>query len=593
MVTLPMVLVLGIILVSLFLLMTDRAPPDLALLGAVILLVAGGVLSPEAALAGFANTGMLTVAALFVVAAGLRETGAVSRLTAPLLGRPRHVRGALTRLTLPVVAASAFLNNTTIVAALLPAVRDWARRSGLPASQLLLPLSFASIIGGTLTLVGTSTNLVVAGLVQDQLGKVDGLRPLGMFDITPVGFAVALVGSLVLIGLGPALLPDRRPAVSPTDDPREYSMELVVEPGSRLAGRTIEDAGLRHLPGAYLMEIVRGEELLPAVDGGRRLAEGDRLVFVGEVDAMVDLQRTPGLRSAGDQVFKLAGDRLDRRIVEAVISERNPLVGQSIREGNFRNRFQAVVIAVARAGQRLRGRIGDIVLQNGDVLLLETHRDFVGEQASRNNFYLVSAVEGATPPRFEKTGAALTILGALVLSVTFGLAATVTASFVAAGLTVLTRCCTLEEARRSIDLPVLVAIASAFGLGRAMQETGLDDLLAGLAVDAGISTPLGAVVIVYLLTAAVTEVITNNAAAVLAFPVALALAEQVGAPPMALVFTVMMAASASFITPIGYQTNLMVMGPGGYRGADQARLGVPMQVCCAAASITSIYGLWC
>jgi di/tricarboxylate transporter len=284
----------------------------------------------------------------------------------------------------------------------------------------------------------------VAGIVHEFAQDHEGLRPIGMFDITPLGVPIALVGAGLLLLLGPILLPRRGAAVSPSDDPRHYTMEVLVPPASRLAGRTIEEAGLRHQPGAFLMEVVRGDLVLPAVDAQERLAEGDRLVFVGDVAAVVDLQRTPGLAAAHDQVFKLEGDRRERRIVEAVVSQRNPLVGWSIREGGFRRRYHAVVIAVARAGERLPGRIGDIVLRAGDVLLLEAHPDFLVEQRSRTDFYLVSQVDGAAPNRSDRALLSIAILGALVVVAALGLTSIVTAALAAAGLMLLTRCCTLE-----------------------------------------------------------------------------------------------------------------------------------------------------
>lgn len=581
-----------VVVVALVLMMASIATPDLVLVGAVVVLAAAGILPVDQAFAGFANPGMLTVAALFIVAAGLRETGAVALLTSRLLGHPRSQRGAILRLVAPVTLGSSFLNNTTMVATLLPAVRDWARRIGVPPGRLLMPLSFACILGGTCTLIGTSTNLVVSGLVDDRLGSVPDLHALGLFEITPLGLPVAIVGCLVLVVTAPWLLPDRQPAVSRNDDPRHYTMEVIVPPGSRLAGKTIEAAGLRHQPGAFLMEIVRDGHVLAAVDHGQLLREGDRLVFVGDVDAVVDLQRFPGLAAARDQVFKMAGDRLQRRIVEAVVSERNPLVGQTIRDGGFRNRYQAVVIAVARAGERLTGRIGDIVLRSGDVLLLEGHRDFVDQQRTRTDFYLVSPVEGAAPPRFERALPAMLILAALVVTVTFDLLSTVVAAFLAAGAMVLTRCCTLDEARRSLDIPVLVAIASAFGLGAALEITGVDAFVAEKAITAGASNPHVALLLICLVTMLLTEMVSNNAAAVLAFPLGLSLAAQLGVSPMPFVFTVMMSASASFLTPIGYQTNLMVMGPGGYRPTDYIRLGLPLSIVVVVVTVGLAPVIW-
>lgn len=584
--------VLGVIVIAFVLMMTNRAPPDIVLLGAAVVFATTGILEPAEAFAGFANTGMLTVGALFVVAVGLRETGAVSTVTASLLGRPGTPIGAITRLTLPVVAASAFLNNTTIVASMMPAVGDWSRRIGMAPSKLLIPLSFASILGGVCTLIGTSTNLVVAGLVAERVGEVPGLVEPGMFDVSPVGIPVALAGSFVLILVGPLLLPDRRAAISSSDDPRRYTMELLLPIGSRLVGQSIEAAGLRHLPGAFLMEIVRDGVVIPAVSANEHLDAEDRLVFVGDVDAMVDLQRFPGLAAAPDQVFKMDGDRQERRIMEAVVGQNNPIIGQTIRDGKFRKRYGAVVIAVARGNERVRGRIGDIVLEHGDVLLLEAPPAFVAEQRTRSDFYLVSSIPGATPPRFEAAPRALIILAALVLSVALDLVTTVTAAFLTAGAMVLTRCCTIEEAREGVDLPVLVAIASAFGIGRAMQVTGLDVGLAGLAVQAGADSPMTALVAVYLLTMVVTELITNNAAAVLAFPIAMSLATELDANPMAFVYTVMIAASASFLSPIGYQTNLMVLNAGGYRPLDYPRVGLPVSLAVGLTTLTLVPLVW-
>jgi di/tricarboxylate transporter len=590
--TLAALFTLAVILGALALMLLTELSPDLVLLGAVVGLAAVGILEPADAFAGFANPGMLTVAALFVVAAGLRETGVVTKLTSGLLGRPSTTRGALWRLVPPVIAASSVLNNTAVVATMLPAVHDWARRIGVAPSRLLLPLSYASILGGVCTLIGTSTNLVVAGLVEELRPTYPGLVTLGMFDITPLGVVVAGAGALVLVVLGPVLLPDRRPPVSQADDPRHYTMELLVPPGSRLAGLALEDAGLRHLPGAYLMEVVRGEEVLVAVDGHLRLHENDRLVFVGDVDAMVDLQRFPGLAAAPNQVFKLTGDRSSRLIVEAVVSSGNPLVGRTIRDGRFRSQYQAAVIAVARAGERLGGRIGDIVLHAGDVLLLEAHRSFISEHRSRSDFVLVSSVDGASPPRFERAWVAGVVLAAMVALVTLNLLSTVVAAFLAAGAMVVTRCCSVEEARRSLDLTVLVAIASAFGLGRAMQVSELDVWLAQWVSAAGGGQPFAALVAVYLITALLTELITNNAAAVLVLPMALSLAHQLGAAPMPYVYAVMVAASASFLTPIGYQTNLMVYNAGGYRASDYPRVGLPLSLTVAAVTLALIPRLW-
>ncbi len=561
---------------------------DAVLLAGLVAVFVAGVVDARTAVSGFSNEGMLTVAALFVVAAGVRQTGAVSRIAGLLLGRSSRLDVALARLSFPVAALSSVLNNTPIVAALLPAVKDWARRHDRAASKLLIPLSYAAVLGGTITVIGTSTNLVVTGLIERNLAHTPGLERLGIFDISPIGLAVTGIGCLLLVLLGPRLLPDRRPAISGTDDPRLYTSEFLVRANGPLVGVTIEQAGLRHLPGAYLAELERGTTALPAVEPTTRLEEGDRLVFVGPREAVVDLQRIAGLAPAPHQTFQLGAPERDRCLVEAVVAPGNPLCGQSIREGEFRSQFHAVVIAAARDGQRLGGRIGDIVLERGDVLLLECSTSWAEEQRNRRNFYLVSEVADSGKFRHDRSLLSLAILLLMVLAAATELTTMFRAALVAAVAMVLTGCLTGSEARRAVELPVLVAIASAFGLGEAIRVSGLDRWLAESIVELGASTPFAALIAMYVATAILTELVTNNAAAALMFPFGLSLAARLEASPMPYCVAVMFAASASFATPIGYQTNLMVYGPGGYRFTDFLRVGVPMQIGVGLVSCTLI-----
>jgi di/tricarboxylate transporter len=565
------------LLVVLLLLMFSAVGADAVLLSGLLVLLVAGVIDTKTALEGFANEGMLTIAALFVVAAGVRQTGAMSQLAGRLLGHTQNVRLALLRLTLPVAAMSAFLNNTPIVAALLPAVTEWTRRHQQPASKFLIPLSYATILGGTVTVIGTSTNLVVTGLIEKHLRETPGLVRLGIFDIAAVGVPVALVGCLVLVLIVPMLLPDRRPVVSAEDDPRMYTSEFLVLPNTPIVGKTIEQAGLRHLPGAFLAELERGDTLLPAVEPTTVLQAEDRLVFVGPREAVVDLQRIAGLEPAPTQTSQL-GKRGQRVLVEAVVSPNNPLRGRSIREGEFRANFHAVVIAVARDGERVGGRIGDIVLESGDVLLLECAPSWVENHRNRRDFYLVSEVADSTRFRHERAPVSLLILLGMVLAAASELTSMFIASVVAAAAMIVTGCVSGSDARRSVEWPVLLAIASAFGLGEGIRQAGVDHLLAESIVSLGATGPMTALVALYFATALLTELITNNAAAALMFPFALSLAARFGVSPMPFCVTVMFAASASFATPIGYQTNLMVYGPGGYRFADFLRAGIPLQI---------------
>ncbi|MGH7127731.1 MAG: SLC13 family permease, partial [Planctomycetaceae bacterium] len=371
-----------------------------------------------------------------------------------------------------------------------------------------------------------------------------------------------------------------------------YTIEMLVEPGSPLVGKTIEEAGLRHLTGMYLMEIDREGRVLAAVSSNERLQARDRLIFVGVVESVVDLQRIPGLKPATNQVFKLDSPRSDRCLVEAVVSNSYPFLRMTIREARFRSHYNAAVIAVARNGQRINKKIGDIELLPGDTLLLETHPQFVDSQRNSRDFFLVSQVQDSTPPRYERAWVAQLILAAMIVVVATGLLKMLTASLFAAGLMVLTRCCRGSEARRSVDWSVLITIGAGLGVGAAMDETGTAEFIAGGLVELGGSNGWLVLAILYGVTMVFTNLITAKAAAVLFFPIAVASAHNIGADVKPFAIAIMMAAAASFATPIGYQTNLMVYGPGGYRFSDYLRIGGPLSLLIWAISMAIIPWRW-
>jgi di/tricarboxylate transporter len=436
----------------------------------------------------------------------------------------------------------------------------------------MIPLSYAAILGGVCSLIGTSTNLVVAGLV---LAQTD-LPALRMFDITWVGLPCAVAGSFFLLLFGPRLLPTRGSPVAQLSDPREYTAEMIVPEGSPLVGKSIEAAGLRHLPGSYLVEIERQGISVMAVGPEEILQTNDRLIFTGIVESIRDLQNLRGLTPATNQVFKLDSPRYRRQLFEAVVSNTCPLTGKSIRDGRFRNRYNAVVLAVARNGERLRGKIGDIVLRPGDTLLIEAHSTFAQQQRDSRDFFLVSAIEDSRPRRHEHSRVALLILAAMVVAAATGFLDMLVAAVVASGLMVLTRCCSLAEARNSVEWSVLILIGAALGLGRAMETSGAAALLAESVLQLAGSDPYLTLVGVYVATWLLTEILTNNAAVALMFPIAIAAAQELGVNAMPFVIVLMIAGSSSFVTPIGYQTNFMVYGPGGYRFSDYTRIGTPL-----------------
>lgn len=562
----------------------------LTALTAVVLVgaVTGSANLPDAtrAVAGFGNTGLITIAALFIVVSGLVKTGALDLAVAPLLGRPKTLRVAQTRMMLPVAGLSAFLNNTPVVAMFLPVVRDLARRTGLSPGQLFLPLSYASIFGGVCTLIGTSTNLIVNGLVIEN-----GDTPFRMFDLAWVGLPCLVVGLAFILLFGKWLLPDRGGAVSLTEDPRQYTVEVQVDPDGPLVGKTVEQAGLRHLPGLFISGIVRGDEAIPAVGPEQKLLGEDRLVLVGMVNSVVDLLRMRGLSPATGAVSALDTPRVRRLLVEAVVSDRCPIIGMSIRAGNFRSRYGAAVIAIARLGKRLEQKIGDVVLRPGDTLLIEAGVGFLERQRDLPDFFLVSELEDSAPTRHDRAYLAIAILAAMVVAVTVGVVSMLVGALVAAVAMIATRCCTGGEARRSIDWPVLIVIGAALGIGKALETSGGAAQLAHLVIDAAAGHPWLVLLAVYLVTAVLTEMITNNAAAVLMFSIAMSVAGELGLDARPFLIVVMVAASASFATPIGYQTNLMVLGPGGYRFTDYLRIGLPLHavVCATAVSLTPLF----
>lgn len=482
---------------------------------------------------------------------------------------------------------------------LIPAVNDWAKVNRIAASKLMIPLSFAAILGGCCTIIGTSTNLVISGLVIDS-----GLPPLRLFDPAWVGVPAALVGCTFIILSSRWLLPDRRPAMAELSDPREYTVEMLVPAGSPLVGKTIEQANLRHLPGLFLAEINRAGMVLPAVSPRETLRPDDQLVFVGVVDSVVELQKIRGLVPATDQVFKLAAPRANRTLIEAVVSNTCPVANRTIRDGQFRSRYNAVVIAVARNGERINQKIGDIVLRAGDTLLLETTAAFSDQHRNSRDFFLVSRLEHVHTPRHEKALVSGLILLGMVVAATigenwggpvafdlgpwridlgdFGM---LKASMLAAGLMLMTRSCRLGSARRSIEWPVLLAIAASLPLAKALEVTGAAQAITGGLLGHAGNDRWMALGLIYVATVIVTELITNNAAAALMFPFAVATSNQLGSSHMPFVLAVMMGASLGFATPIGYQTNLMVYGPGGYRFTDYTRVGLPLDVLMAVVVV--------
>ncbi len=557
------------------------------LMAALTALSAFQILTPAEALSGFANSGLITVAAMFVVAAGIESSGGVDLLVKRVLGQPGTTRAAMTRLFAPVVLLSGFLNNTPVVATMIPAVHVWSRRIGIAPSKLMIPLSYTSILGGTLTLIGTSTNLIVNGQYQELTGKPG----LSFFEITPLGLPVAFVGLAFMWAMFPRWLPERNEREL-RENLREFTLEVRVDSAGPLVGQSIAQAELRNLERVYLVEIVRHETILTAVSSEEILRGEDRLVFVGDVEAVSDLLRVRGIvpSEATDSPISLT-DRAERRLVEAVVSPHCSAIGQAIREARFRDRYGAVVLAVARNGERVPGNLGSTKLAAGDTLLLEARPAFVSRQQYNKDFLLINDTQ-ASPPRHERALLSWGILLLVVTAAAFDWLSMLNAALLGAVVMIVTGCCSPSQAEKSLDGSVIVTIAASFALGAALEKTGVAAYLAELIVGLSAGRPWLMLVLVYVCVSLLTELITNNAAAVLVLPVALSLAKSMQLSELPFVLAVMMAASASFATPLGYQTNLMVYGPGGYRFADFLRVGIPMNLLVGTVTLVILLLGW-
>ena len=588
--------VAGMLLVSLAMRVAAKELLALACLG--ILVVAQNLSgsahlpTPSEAVAGYGNQGLITIALLFAAVAGLEFTGGTELATGWLLRRAKTLKGAQTRLLIPVAALSGFLNNTPVVLALIPVVSDLAKRIGVGNSRLLLPMSYAAILGGMCTLIGTGTNLIVAGEIEKSIEAGIPIQPLSFFAPAYVGIPATILGVAYMLIFSRWLLPDRRSAISAADDPRQYTVEVQVEAGGPLVGRSIEDAGLRHLPGLYIAEIQRDDGAIAAAKPREILRSNDILILVGALDSVVDLRKIRGLSTPDDQARKLQIPAWQRTLVEAVVSPRCSLIGKTIREGKFRSHYNAAVVAVARGDKRFSGKIGDIRLEVGDVLLLEASPSFLHRRSESRDFFLVSTVEQGVVRRPERAWIAIAILTVMVLAASATKISILTAAMLAAVAMVAFRCCTSTEARRSVDWSILIVIGAAIGIGEAMRVSGAAAGIAdGLLAIAG-NRPYATLAAIFLATMLCTELITNYAAAVLMFPIALRAAESLDCSPSPMVIAVMIGASASFLTPFGYQTNMMVYSIGGYRILDYVRFGLPLSLIVFGVTMVVVPMVW-
>ena len=566
-------LTLAVVAGAVVLLARDLVTPAVTFMGAVVILLVLGVVTPLKAFHGFSNPAPITVAALYVLARAVEKTGALQPIVRATLGSARSVRLALLRLTVPVAAASAFLNNTPIIAMLAPQVDEWADRRGESASRYLMPLSFAAVLGGMTTLIGTSTNLVVSGLLQ-----AEGHEPFTMFELTAIALPIALVGLLINAFAAPNLLPERRPArqVARSGD-RSFSVRMIVEPGGPLDDQPVAEAQSLLPEGARIVYFERDGEGAGQIAPDKVLKGGDFLTLLGDTETVLGLHDISGLASAQQPHLPYEFRSPRHACFEAVVASESPLVGRSLVDVSFLARYQATVLAIHRAGEPLHGHLARTPLKPGDTLLVIADRGFGDRWRNRGDFSLLSLLGAPAPEPTRNAWIVAAIGAAIVLGAGFQLLPILHLSLLGALVLIGLGILTPTEAKDSIDFDVIVVIGAAFGLAAAVEDSGLGQAAAQLVADGfGRFGPQGAMAGIVIATVGLSSIITNNAAAAFLLPIAISTGADFGIDVRTVAVAVAISASASFMTPVAYQTNLMVYGLGGYRFGDYARLGTPL-----------------
>ena len=578
-------IVLVFIIVSLY---TEVIGPAFTFLIGIIILGFFGILTPKEILNGMANEQVAVIILLLLVGDIIRKTDIIDWLFDKFFRNTKTYRGFLGRMIFIVAGFSAFLNNTPLVAIMMPYVHNWSKRNNIAPSKLLIPLSYAAILGGCATLIGTSTNLIVNGMVTDQL-IIPGLEPLELFDFTLVGLPMIILGSGYLMLFGNKLLPSKQDAITDFSiKSREYMVEAQIKSNSRIIGKTIEEAGLRNLKGLYIVELSRGNQHLSAVSPLVILKEGDLLVFAGDTETVAEMINTDlglGLTQVG-----MFAKRSNTAVLEVVVSHNSTLVSKTVRQTGFRGKYEAAILAIHRNGERVSGKIGSVKLKAGDVLLLLAGDDFTKRSNDTNDFYLISRVREFRKLELYKS---IILIGGLLAAVAIsalGYISLFMALMILMIIIQILKIISPKDIPKSIDYNLAIIIVLSLALGTAMIKTGMADIIANFIIV--VFKPFGAIgllVGIFFITNLLASYITNKAAAAIIFPISVSAAINMGLPTMPFVLIVATAAAANFITPIGYQTNLMVYGPGGYAFKDYMKIGLPLTLIYMVSTVVILY----
>ena len=559
-------------------LLLTKLRADVVFLGAISILFVTGVLNAKEAFSGFSSTSVVIIGVLFVVVSGLTHTGVLQWIVKNLLGQPESYSKAVVRLMLPVAALSSFLSNTTVVALFVGIVKMWSKKLGISPSKLLIPLSYASGMGGVCTLIGTPPNLIISGLYAENTGEA-----MNVLTTTVPGLFCLFIGVLSIIAMR-KLLPNRKTPESAFESTSEYTVELVVPSDNPHIGETVNEAGLNDVRGGNLIEVVHYDEFVSPANGEEILMGGDRLIFSGQIDEILDLKHSHGLVSADHHVFTLSEIDSSRQLRTAYVTFGSSLIGKSIGGTTFEKDNGLVLVAVARRGERIKQSPREVVLQAGDTLLLDCPPNMkINESSLTAKLHFFDSDQ--VPNIGKKTLISTTIMMAMVVLSALNVIPLLQCAFLAAIAMLIFRCCNVDQAMKAINWEILMVFAGSVVLGIAIQKTGIAERLAFGILDVCGDNPIVVMTAICFVGTFITEFISNTAAGAMFFPIMYQAAEKLGYEPFPFLVALMVSVSSSFATPIGSPTHMLVYGPGGYRFSDFMRIGLLMNIIILAANI--------
>jgi di/tricarboxylate transporter len=598
--TIPAYIAVGVILLMIVALIKEIMRPGLILFSALVIFMVTDILSAEEALSGFSNKAMITVALLFLVSEGVKESGVLNRLGSVILPKKRKpIPRLLMQIMIPVSAISAFLNNTPVVIIFGPMLKKWADKLSLPSQKFLIPLSYATIFGGTCTLIGTSTNLLVHGMMIDR-----GMSGLGMFELAKVGLFIVFFGFLYMNIFSNQLLPGEKiPRFSFPNDTREYLFDLYLPKGSSLAGKTIEKRRLPGLNEFMVRTVIREGKHIRISNSSFQLEPDDKLIVGGSSEDVGYLTQSANVKLKALDHADPNFLKKSLRQVEVVIAPRFPGIQRTLGEFDFFGHYNAVVMAVHRNGERITTDLDKLELKAGDNLMLLATEDFTRYWGESRVFYMATEIGELDDSKDRlKRWIAMGLVFLMIAGATAGRWIPIEAKnefdmFFFAAVTVflmaLMKIFTPKKYTKPINWDVLITIACAIGVSRALQNSGAADFIARSTINLSKGFgPLGVMAAIFIITNVFTEIITNNAAAAITFPIAYAAATQLGVDPRPFFITICIAASASFSTPIGYQTNLIVQSIGNYKFSDYWKIGLPLNILALIISLLVIPRFW-